>query len=203
MRLRHGAPCRRQPALADELVHKDEAARVRLVLVPHTNRPRGHGRKDVEERRVLSQNIDGAERVEVDRAGPARLAAHQGPHEGAGAVEQGNVVWVRRHAAAVKGDEHVNVGGWLGRVVGSLAAELRRKGAAQQSRDSGFVPFRSHGVGKVGARATRRAVSRWKSFQGYRGRDHHNGKHTGCPLQTHHPHPSNPGAFHSLRVPSF
>lgn len=62
---------------------------------------------------------------------------------------EGDVVGVRRHAVAVKGDEGVDVGRGLRDVFGSLVCQLRRKGLGEEVGDLGLVPVRRHGVGKV------------------------------------------------------
>lgn len=76
--------------------------------------------------------MHGAQRVEghgaLERGG---AAADQGGGEAAGAVVERDVVGVRGDAAAVKGDEHVNVG--RGLLVGALLGEGGRKGGHEQA----------------------------------------------------------------------
>lgn len=148
MRRSHGAPRRRERPLAGELAEEDEAAGVRLVGVLDGG-PGRHGGKDVEYGGVLAQDADGAQRVQVDGAGPAAAAAQEGGGKLARAVVEGDVVWVRGYARVVKGDEDVNVGdGFLG---GLLLGEIGGEGAHEEVGDFFFVPGLGHGIGKVGA----------------------------------------------------
>lgn len=145
----HGLPGGAQLGLgAKQVVGVDEALGVLGVGVAREER-RGNGGEEVQAARVLAQQADGAQRVDVDGALPLGLALGQGLGEAARAVVEADVVGVGRHAAAVKGDEGVDVGCGLVGVFGSLARQLRRKGLGQQVGDLGLVPMGRHGVGEV------------------------------------------------------
>ncbi len=153
-------------------------------------RPRGQGRDDVEDRGELAGEVDGAQRVEVDGGGPAGAAAQQQAEEAARAVVEGDVVGVGGDAVVVKGDEHVNVGdGLLG---GLLLGEVRGKGAHEEAGDSGLVPGRGHGVGKVGA-----GQSEWLAIEGVGGGLEEGCGHTGYRRQKRLPRREDQGSCRS------
>ena len=150
VRRRHGLPGGAQLGLGPkQVVGVDEPLRVLGVLAAAREEGRGDGGEEVEAARVLAQQADGAQRVDVDGALPLGLALGQGPGEAARAVVEGDVVGVGRDAAAVKGNEGVDVGRGLGGVFGPLARQLRRKGLGEEGGDLGLVPVRRHRVGEV------------------------------------------------------
>lgn len=121
MSRRHRPPSRGQAALAHQLAEEHEPSRLRAVLVVLDAQPAHHGGKHVQERRVLAQHVDAAQRVQRHGALPAGLALHQRRHKGPRAVVERDVVRVGGDARRVKGHEDVDVGGGLGGVAGSLA----------------------------------------------------------------------------------
>lgn len=82
-----------------------------LLLAPRAaQHAEQHGEGRVQHADVFAREGRGRQHVELDGAGPARFAGHEGCEPGVGAAEEGGVVWVGGDAVGVEGEEDVDCG---------------------------------------------------------------------------------------------
>lgn len=83
----------------------EEQQRARVVShLLLAQRHNAHTREGVEDGRVFADEVDGRQRVEIDRAAPARPVVHERHDKLARAVEERGVIGVGGHAPGVEGE---------------------------------------------------------------------------------------------------